>query len=53
MRELELMFIKHRYFWTEIWKRERGSGGRNWLETPRVLCASFSPRRCTFANLLI
>lgn len=29
-----------RYFWTEIWKRERGSGGRNWLETPRILCAS-------------
>ncbi|ORY76207.1 Derlin [Leucosporidium creatinivorum] len=25
------------YFWTEIWKRERGSGGRNWLETPRIL----------------
>ncbi|KAI5481266.1 hypothetical protein MNV49_004888 [Pseudohyphozyma bogoriensis] len=25
------------YFWTEVWKRERGSGGRNWLETPRIL----------------
>lgn len=27
----------HRYFWTEVWKRERASGGRNWLETPRFL----------------
>ncbi|KWU41032.1 Der1-like protein [Rhodotorula sp. JG-1b] len=25
------------YFWNEIWTRERASGGRNWLETPRFL----------------
>lgn len=30
------------YFWTEVWKRERGSGGRNWLETPRILWVVFS-----------
>ncbi|KAH8929282.1 Der1-like protein [Atractiella rhizophila] len=29
------------YFWTEIWKRERGSGGRNWLETPRIFIQIF------------
>lgn len=34
------------YFWTEVWKRERGSGGRNWLETPRVLFVFFSPSTC-------
>lgn len=25
------------YFFTEVWKRERASGGRNWLETPWIL----------------
>ncbi|GAA5828801.1 hypothetical protein JCM5353_006328 [Sporobolomyces roseus] len=25
------------YFWTVVWKRERSSGGRNWLETPKIL----------------
>ncbi|GAA5952526.1 hypothetical protein JCM3765_002197 [Sporobolomyces pararoseus] len=25
------------YFWTEIWKREKSSGGRNWLECPLFL----------------
>lgn len=25
------------YFFTVVWKRERGSGGRNWLETPWIL----------------
>lgn len=34
-----------RYFWTEIWKRERGSGGRNWLETPRILYVRTSERQ--------
>ncbi|GAA5907516.1 hypothetical protein JCM8208_001401 [Rhodotorula glutinis] len=31
------------YFWTEIWKRERASGGRNWLETPRILVKLLDP----------
>ncbi|GAA5999786.1 uncharacterized protein JCM10292_003744 [Rhodotorula paludigena] len=31
------------YFWTEIWKRERASGGRNWLETPRFLVKLLDP----------
>ncbi|BGP17541.1 hypothetical protein JCM10213v2_005574 [Rhodosporidiobolus nylandii] len=31
------------YFWTEIWRRERASGGRNWLETPRVLVKLLDP----------
>ncbi|KNZ57610.1 uncharacterized protein VP01_2113g3 [Puccinia sorghi] len=26
-----------RYFFTEIWKRELGSGERNWLKTPDIL----------------
>ncbi|GAA6009752.1 hypothetical protein JCM11491_001086 [Sporobolomyces phaffii] len=25
------------YFWTEVWKREKSSGGRNWLECPLFL----------------
>ncbi|GAA5875171.1 hypothetical protein JCM16303_005033 [Sporobolomyces ruberrimus] len=25
------------YFWTEVWTREKKSGGRNWLECPRFL----------------
>ena len=29
------------YFFTVVWKRERGSGGRNWLETPWILYVSF------------
>ncbi|SGY82471.1 BQ5605_C009g05572 [Microbotryum silenes-dioicae] len=34
------------YFWTEVWKRERASGSRNWLETPRILVKLFdSPER--------
>ncbi|SCV74735.1 BQ2448_7764 [Microbotryum intermedium] len=34
------------YFWTEVWKRERASGARNWLETPRILVKLFdSPER--------
>lgn len=37
------LFIANRYFWTEIWTRERASGGRNWLETPRFLCVFSSP----------
>ncbi|TKA55625.1 hypothetical protein B0A53_02803 [Rhodotorula sp. CCFEE 5036] len=31
------------YFWTEIWTRERASGGRNWLETPRFLVKLLDP----------
>ncbi|GAA5849099.1 hypothetical protein JCM8547_006444 [Rhodosporidiobolus lusitaniae] len=31
------------YFWTEVWKRERASGGRNWLETPRFLVKLLDP----------
>jgi Derlin-2/3 len=38
MGDLLGIFVGHWwYFWTEIWKRERGSGGRNWLETPKAL----------------
>ncbi|BGP56372.1 hypothetical protein JCM8202_000352 [Rhodotorula sphaerocarpa] len=31
------------YFWTEVWTRERASGGRNWLETPRILVKLLDP----------
>lgn len=31
-----------RYFFTEIWKRELGSGERNWLKTPEFLLSFFS-----------
>ncbi|GAA6059904.1 hypothetical protein JCM10212_005287 [Sporobolomyces blumeae] len=31
------------YFWTTVWKRERISGGRNWLETPLFLVRLLDP----------
>jgi hypothetical protein len=37
----DAVLARHRYFWTEVWKRERASGGRNWLETPRFLFVLF------------